>query len=204
MMRASIPSVDAISLGEFPSLPRVSDQGERFSDLPKTTRWKTRQAEKLDRMGPGLAGGLVGLLAGPLAVAVFAFVLRRMGLQELRGLLALGQLLERKAALGLHPLAHVAVLASLAGATFGAVYALMTRHLRRYAPLLVWSLLAFPVFVTAMLAFVIPVVAPRALAAMPFVPLLVAAEAFALAVSLQLPLRKRELPAYLDPTLRDS
>ena len=153
----------------------------------------TAELERKDRLHPATAGLLMGAIGGAGMLAVAGQLVERRGGPDLVG--RLGAFVGNGARLGasdattLHVAAFVTV--ALAGAVIGALYALVTRHLRRYAPLLVWSLVFFGAVCTLLNAFVVPRWAPRLRADLPFSVSLVAAMVFAFVVSLELPVRRR-------------
>jgi hypothetical protein len=82
------------------------------------------------------------------------------------------------------------LVAVCAGALTGALFGVVTRSLRRYAPVLVWSLLFFPAAWTAFHAYVLR-------GSLPFLPLVAGALAFGIGVSFQVPLRVRTTPPWM-------
>jgi hypothetical protein len=82
------------------------------------------------------------------------------------------------------------VIAMTAGAVLGILFGVVARHLRRFAPTLVWSLLFFPAAWTAFHAYVLGL-------SLPYLPLAAGALAFGLCASLQVPLRVRSVPVWL-------
>lgn len=153
----------------------------------------TAELERKDRLHPATAGLLMGAIGGAGMLAVASQLVERRGGPDLVG--RLGGFVGNVARLGtsdpmtLHVAAFVTV--ALAGSVIGALYALVTRHLRRYPPLLLWSLVFFGAVCTLVNAFVVPRWAPRLRADLPFSVSIIAAFAFAFVVSLELLVRRR-------------
>lgn len=145
--------------------------------------------ERSDRLGPTAAGMLAGAIGGAVLLTVATRVAMRTGGPDL--MLRLGSFVAR--GLLLHPWVHVAglVVAALAGAVVGGMFARITRRLRRVLPLLVWSLVFFPSLWTLIFALVLPRVAPHLRAGLPFVPMLLGVVAYAVVFVLEAPLRVR-------------
>lgn len=142
-----------------------------------------REPRSQDRLRPGTAGALAGLLAGAAGLGVVhAMHLPRISQGISR--LALAWELPVDAAV---PVAYLA--AALAGAVVGAGFASVTRHLRRFVPLVVWALVFF-VSLT-MLVLAISSTYGRGLGVSMAPAILLASAAYAFVVSFQLPLRKR-------------
>ncbi len=135
-----------------------------------------------DRIAPSVAGGLVGFVAG---------------------LAALGVVHGMDPAALMKPLEHVAasrgvdldvvfvvayVTAASIGGLVGATFAVVTRYLRKWVPLLIWALVFFMSLAMLLLAAAPPSI--RGLAG----PILVASAVFGFVVSFELPLRRRRSP----------
>lgn len=136
-----------------------------------------------DRLGPGLAGAVTGALGGLAAYATIAALAPALAARASSSLVRLVPELEEAA-----PIVAFA-LAAVAGALVGALFASITRHLRRWVPMLTWSLVVFPTIVVALLALQRTYL-PRAHFLAP-VPLLLASVAFAVVWSLEVRLRVR-------------
>lgn len=142
-----------------------------------------REARTRDRLSPATAGIGMGLLAGAAGLGV----VHAMHLMPIaQGIARLGVRLEVPPDAAL-PLAYVA--AAVGGAIVGAAFASVTRHLRRFVPLVIWALVFF-VSLT-MLALAASASYGRGLGVSMAPAILLASAAYALVVSLQLPLRKR-------------
>jgi len=136
-----------------------------------------------DRLRPGTAGALIGLLAGAAGLGVVhAMHLTRIGEGAARTAVAWG--IPADAAL---PVAYLA--AALGGAVVGAGFAGITQYLRRLVPLVVWALVFFVSLTMLVLAGASalghgldPALSPAILAA---------SGVFSLVVAFQLPLRRR-------------
>lgn len=154
------------------------DSGSRGVDVSATSR-----PVLMDRMGPGVSGGLAGFFAGAAALGVA------------HGL-APSALVGPVAAAARHwsvtPEISLAVAYATAGAVgslVGACFARVTRYLRRWIPLVIWALVFFLSLTLLLLALS---GAYGRGAGVPFAPAILAASAaYALLVSFSLPLRKR-------------
>lgn len=139
--------------------------------------------ERHDRVRPATAGVLAGALAG----AAVALVVRALEPHVLARLIATVQ---ARAELGSSFAQAVAyALVALVGAILGACFAVVTRHLRRFFPLLFWALVFFPslaLLAQAAARAYLPAAGEPAIRT-----LLAASVAFACVVSLQLPVRRR-------------
>jgi hypothetical protein len=136
-----------------------------------------RRARLADRMGEGTSGGLAGLFAGPAALGV-VHGLTPLTLNE--------PILRASGLWGVEPIVSLViayVTAAAVGALVGACFASVTRYLRRWLPLVVWSLVFFVSLTLLVLALARkPTLAPAVLAA---------SAAYAVVVSFALPIRKR-------------
>jgi hypothetical protein len=142
-----------------------------------------RTSVERDRMRPASAGALTGLVAGAAGLGVV------QGLHA--GAIGLG-ITRLGAALALPPDAAVPLAylgAGLAGALIGAGFASMTRHLRRFVPLLAWALVFFTSL--ALLLLALSSTYGHGLGVSMAPAILVASAAFAILASLELPLRRR-------------
>ena len=153
----------------------------------------TDLAERYDRLRPATAGLLAGGAAGVLMLAAADRVLHARG-GALDLVQFVGRLVSKGALVGLHAQLAGFGAALVAGAVIGVLFAKVTRHLRRFAPLLLWSLVFFPAAWTLLQAFVLPVAAPWLAPMLPFVPMLAGTAVYAAVVSLQLLLRKGRPP----------
>jgi hypothetical protein len=206
-MNATSPSVEPAPVSlprpefsgpwlESPSSPPSSfnfaEIDEEEAPLPEGERLKL--TERHDRLGPAAAGLLAGAIAGPLSLLTLdAAMLKLTALTPASASLAARFALTVGSEVA-HPAAFLS--ASAAGAALGLGFTMLTRHLRRFAPLLAWALVVMPAVLTCFYAFVARPLAPTVLECAPFVPALVASLAFAFFVSLQLPVRRRHAPAF--------
>jgi hypothetical protein len=157
---------------------------------PPDARASARERERHDRLAPWTAGAIMGGFAAVCSVAVAHAVDPSVAPR----ILALAHRLTG--------LAGEAAIASAVGATFvvgatlGALFATMTRNLRRLLPLLIWALVFLPSLGLACQASVAQFTrfgtgtSPLALVA--------ACATFAFTVALSLPLRRRARPAWID------
>ena len=130
-----------------------------------------------DRMGAGTSGGIAGLFAVPAALAVVHWLSPTV----------LNTSIVRAAGLwGVEPLVSLVIAyatAAAIGALVGACFAAVTKYLRRWFPLAIWSLVFFLSLTLLVLALAKkPYLAPAILAA---------SAAYAFVVSFALPIRKR-------------
>lgn len=130
-----------------------------------------------DRMGAGTSGGIAGLFAGAAALGVVQYLAPHS---------LLAPILRAAGAWGVDPVVSLViayVTASALGALVGACFARVTRYLRRWFPLAIWSLVFFLSLTLLVLALAKkPSLAPAVLAA---------SAAYAFVVSFSLPIRKR-------------
>jgi hypothetical protein len=146
-------------------------------------RRDSREGRTGDRLRPATAGALAGLAAGAAGLGlVHAAHLMPISRSAAHLTAALG--LAPDAAL---PAAYVA--AALGGAMLGAGFATLTRHLRRFVPLTAWAVVFFSSL--ALLGLALSAAYGRGAGVAMAPAILVASVAYALIVSLQLPLRKR-------------
>ena len=130
-----------------------------------------------DRMGVGTSGGIAGLFAGAAARGVVHWLSPIM----------LNTSIVRAAGLwGVEPMVSLVIAyatAAAIGALVGACFAAVTKYLRRWFPLAIWSLVFFISLTLLVLALAKkPYLAPAILAA---------SAAYAFVVSFALPIRKR-------------
>lgn len=160
------------------------DLAEKHQDLPPVSaRPRGRALEAYDRMGPAMAGSLMGLLAGAAGFGV----VHGMELARIeRGVAA---------AAGQWDVTRVVALviayatAAAIGGLVGACFASVTRHLRRFFPLVLWALVFFASLTLLVLAAARTYGSGTVAAMTPAI--LVASLAYALVASFQLPLRRR-------------
>lgn len=141
-------------------------------------------AEAYDRMSPKVAGGIMGLFAGAAGLGV-VHLMERARIDRAFALAATN-----------HAVAHEAVIAigyttaAASGALIGACFATVTRHLRRFVPLVVWALVFFVSLTMLVLAVARSYGNVAAGAMAPAV--LAAAAGYGLVAAFQLPLRRRD------------
>jgi hypothetical protein len=164
----------------LPARRRVRIEAE--DDIPVRRDYRARKPA--DRMRPGAAGALTGLVAGAAGLGVVhAMHLPRIS----AGIARLGDRLALPADAAV-PLAYLA--AALGGALVGAAFASVTRHLRRsFTALVVWALVFF-VSLT-MLVLAISSAYGHGLGVSMAPAILLASAAYGFIVSFQLPLRRR-------------
>lgn len=140
-------------------------------------------ATQLDRMSPAVSGMLTGFFAGAASLAV----VHGLALPLLsRSVVTIAH------ARGLDPAVVLGIAYGTAGALgslVGALFAVVTRYLRKWGPLLIWALVFFVSL--AMLILAVPSVNSRVVSAGLLRPLLAASAAFAVVVSFSLPIRRR-------------
>ena len=155
---------------------------EAEDDMP--LRRDYRSGRSADRMRPGTAGALTGLVAGAAGLGVVhAMHLPRIS----AGIARLGERLALPADATV-PLAYLA--AALGGALVGAAFAGVTKHLRRsFAALVVWALVFFVSLTMLVLAGSAAYGHGLGVSMAPAI--LVASAVYAFIVSFQLPLRRR-------------
>ncbi|MCA9584886.1 MAG: hypothetical protein KC657_05980 [Myxococcales bacterium] len=157
---------------------------------PPDARVTARALERHDRLSPWSAGAIMGGLAALSSVAVANALDPSLAPR----LLALTHRLA-----GSTQAVTVAIAAGAtfcAGAILGAAFATMTRNLRRLLPLSIWALVFLPSLGLACQASVVAFT--RFGTGTSPVALLAACATFALTVTLSLPLRRRERPAWID------
>ncbi len=166
-VRVSCLSVSrAAELGEVPDMIVVRDAGE----LPPTA-----------------AGAMAGALAGPAMVAVATALASRAHRPiDLPGLI--GQLARVPA-----PWARPAAWALLviAGAVLGSLFALVTRRLRHFAPMIVFGTITSFAGWTVVHALALPRIAPWLARMLPYGPMVLASVVFGALLALQVPIRTR-------------
>ncbi len=140
-------------------------------------------AELQDRMSPGTAGALAGLVAGAVGLGV-VHGLEPLALSQVFAKVSAQWGIGHEAAIGA---AYGA--AALGGAVVGAGFGAVTRHLRRFLPLVLWAVVFFTSLTMLILAISRTYGSGRGVALAP--ALLAATAAFAVVAAFQLPLRKR-------------
>lgn len=167
----------------LPLLRRSAPKAVSEAEEDTGVRLRAHAPRLADRLRPGTAGAVMGALAGAAGLGVVhAMHADRIGGGMLRIAAQLG--IPADAAL---PLSYVA--AGVGGAIIGAGFASVTKHLRRYVPLLIWAVVFF-VSLT-MLALALSSAYGRGLGVALAPAILLASAAFAVVASFQLPLRLR-------------
>jgi hypothetical protein len=167
----------------LPLLRRSTGKLETGAEDDMPLRRDYRDARGGDRLRPGTAGALAGAVAGAAGLGVVHAMHATAignGIAHLSNELGLPP----DAAL---PVAYLA--AAIGGAVVGAGFAAVTRHLRRFVPLVVWALVFF-VSLT-MLALAVSASYGRGLGVSMAPAILLGSAAYAFVASFQLPLRKR-------------
>lgn len=143
-----------------------------------------RALEVYDRMSPKVAGGIMGFLAGAAGLGV-VHLMERVRMDQAFSHAATSHAMAREAVLAIGY-----VTAAACGALVGACFATVTRHLRRFIPLVIWALVFF-VSLT-MLVLAISRSYGNAVATNMAPAVLAASAAYAFVAAFQLPLRKRD------------
>lgn len=137
-----------------------------------------------DRLRPGTAGALIGVVAGAAGLAVIhAMHSGRFLLGAARTGTALGIPTDASV-----PLAYLAAAAS--GAVLAAGFAIVTQHLRRFVPLVVWAVVFFASLTMLLLATSSTYGRGFGVSMAPAI--LAASAVFGFVASFQLPLRRRD------------
>ncbi len=154
--------------------------------LGRRAKRKTKRARRSsgERLRPAPAGALTGALGGLAAFGSVALLDRALAERAFSGIARLADVPVQPTAIIL-----ACLVAAASGASIGSLFAQLTSRLRRFVPLLTWSLVVFPSLVVALLA-VQRTYLPRAHFLAPG-PLLLASLAFAIVWSLVVLLRNR-------------
>lgn len=124
--------------------PALSDDEEE--DESELRALRRAQAGLHDRLAPAPAGAITGFIAGACALGVVHLMERAwIDAELLRSATAWGVPLAASTAIAYGT-------AAACGAMVGAVFASVTRHLRRVVPLVIWSLVFFASVVLVVLA----------------------------------------------------
>lgn len=149
----------------------------------------TRRMERWDRFKPWAAGVLAGALAGGLALAAADFVnaVTHSPFPPLARTIGQPIAVRMLPASRSIPVGYAAAVGT--GALLGVLFAMTTRHVRRFFPLLVWSVVFFASVWIGLQACALRILAtmlrPESTA--------VATVVFASVLALELPMRKRRL-----------
>ena len=162
----------------------LGTQIEAEDDMPLRRDYRAERLSDRDRMRPGTAGAVAGFFAGGAGLGVVhAMHLPRIAAGISRIAESWG--VPADAAL---PLAYLA--AGIGGAIVGALFASVTKHLRRsWLALLVWALVFFVSLTTLVLA--ISAAYGHGLGVSMAPAILLASAAYAFVWTFQLPLRRR-------------
>ncbi len=142
-----------------------------------------RESRIRDRLSPASAGALMGLLAGAAGLGVvhaMHVVLVSQGAERLTASIGLPSDVALPAAY---------LVAAVAGAAVGSAFAGLTKHLRRFLPLMFWAIVFFASLTMLLLAG--SAVYGHGFGVSVTPAILVASVVYAVVVSLELPLRKR-------------
>lgn len=162
---------------------RIEAERDVTEETEATLPLRGRAAEVYDRMTPKVAGGIMGFVAGAAGLGVVHLMERaRMDAAFAHQAAAHAMAPELVMAIGY-------VTAGACGALIGACFATVTRHLRRFVPLVVWALVFF-VSLT-MLVLAISRSYGNAAAGVMAPAVLAASAAYGFLAAFQLPLRKR-------------
>jgi hypothetical protein len=135
-----------------------------------------------DRMSPGVSGGIAGIFAGAAAMGVVHLI---------DGAALMRPLQSVASARGVDPMIALAIAyttAAAIGALTGALFAIVTRYLRKGFALLVWAV----VFFVSLMMLVLAIAASYGHGASHLAgPILLASAVYGVVVSMALPLRRR-------------
>ncbi len=163
--------------------PSVRRAAEVEADVDERSRPLDLSAIPDDRMSPSVAGGIMGLLGG---LAAFGVV------HALRPEVLTGPMIDVADARRVELVVAFAIAyatAAAIGALVGATFAVVTRYLRKWGPLLVWALVFFVSL--AMLLLAVSSAYGRGVSPVLSGPILAASAAYAVVVSFSWPLRRR-------------
>jgi hypothetical protein len=140
-------------------------------------------------LAPTAAGAMAGAIAGPAMLGVAtALSAKAHQAVDLPGLI--GTML-RVPATWSHPAGWG--IAVLAGAIFGSLFAVCTRRLRHFAPMIAFGMIVSFALWTLVHAFALPRVAPWLAKMLPYGPMVLASIAFGSLLALQVPIRTRKI-----------
>jgi hypothetical protein len=165
----------------LPLVRRIRPSAQEDAREEDSSHLERRSAT--DRMRPGPSGGIAGLLAGTAALGV---------VHAMTPGALLGPVAAAAAQWGVAPEVSFAVAygtAGAIGALVGASFASVTRYLRRWVPLVIWSLVFFVSLTLLLLA--LSRTYGRGVSEALTPAILAASAAYAFVVSFALPLRKR-------------
>ncbi len=165
--------------------PELSDDVPVLRDKKK----RTLLAERRDRLGPASAGLIAGALGGVAALMATEQLIRIRGGASLMPVL--GRAVSRGQLSGTNATLAAFLTMILAGALFGACFATLTRHLRRFFPVFFFATVFLLSAWTGVYALALRFGMPWLASLLPFVPSLAGAAVLAFIVSMQVPLRVR-------------
>lgn len=153
---------------------------EPFDEVDTRTG-RVRLMERHDRLRPATSGAFAGAVAGGAAAAIVQLI-------DLEAIARIVRYAETRWQLE-GPIASAApyVAAAVVGAVIGAGFGKVTRHLRRFVPLLAWGLVFFPCLAMLIEAAARAYVPDASISAQ---ATLAASLAFGIILPLQLPLRR--------------
>ena len=147
---------------------------------------------KPGEMKPAVAGAITGSVGGVVMLAIATLLTRRAG-HPVDVASVIGDALSAGQLFGTLSFTMGVCAALTVGGVIGAAFAWVTRRLRHLAPLMVFGLLLATATWIVVHALALPHFVPWLAHALPFVPMTLAAAAFGLVLSLELPLRTRRL-----------
>lgn len=143
-------------------------------------------------MKPWSAGAIVGGVGGAVMLATATLAAHRTG-SNVDIAATIGSVVTRGALVGTPAFALGVVFAIATGGLIGALFAIVTRRLRRLAPLVAFGLIVATSAWVVVHAIALRHFAPWLARAIPIAPMLVGAAVFGLILAMQLPLRTRRL-----------
>jgi hypothetical protein len=138
---------------------------------------------------PATAGAMTGAVAGPAMLGIATLLAHKSHhAVDLPGTVAT---LVSRGAVEAHWLGWTAVV--MLGAMFGTAFAMVTRRLRSFAPMMAFGVILAAASWTVVHALALPRVAPWLAKMLPYGPMVIAAAAFGALLSFQVPVRTRRL-----------
>jgi hypothetical protein len=140
-------------------------------------------------LAPTAAGAMAGAMAGPAMLGTATLLSARAHHAiDLPGLI--GTALHAPVQWA-HPAGWA--LAVVVGAVIGSVFAVFTRRLRHFAPMIAFGMIASFALWTLVHAFALPRIAPWLAKMLPYGPMVLASIAFGSLLALQVPIRTRKI-----------
>ena len=156
---------------------------EDLSEPPSESQYVDHSAILEDRMSPAMSGGIIGFFAGEAFLAV-VHAIEPAALTRPIAAVGAARGVEVNGVFGIAYATSAAI-----GALVGATFAVVTRYLRRWFPLLIWAVVFFVSL--AMLLLATSSVYGRGVGPALTGPVLLASLAFGCLVSFSLPIRRR-------------